>query len=206
MPTAAVSKVSPRMRNLHRALLAGSLSLSVGFVAGCGGSGAGLLTSSQASALQSQLNQVSSALSAGHCANVQTATRSLASDVANLPDTVNANLRGALTSEANQVSTLSVSQCHPTSTPASTSTGATGPTPSPTTTSTSTTSTPTTTSTTHTNTNTTTTPTTPTTPATTPTTPGTNSGGGGLSGGSGGGAGGGGGAGAGGGANGNGNG
>ncbi|HTX31445.1 MAG TPA: hypothetical protein VMD09_08660 [Solirubrobacteraceae bacterium] len=169
------------MRNFHRALLAGSLSLVVGFVTGCGGSGAGLLTGSQASALQNQLNQVSSALGAGHCADVQTATRSLAGQVASLPGTVNANLRQALISEANQVINLSDSQCHPVST---TTTTQSTPTTTATTTTTPTTHTTTTTTTT---TNTNTTPTnTNTTPATTTTTTGTNSGGGGLTGGSGG--------------------
>ena len=172
------------MRNSHRALLAGTLSLAVAFVAGCGGSGTGLLTGSQASALQDQLNQVSSALSAGHCADVQAATRSLANQVASLPDTVSSSLRQALTGEANQVSSLSVTQCHPatstSTTPATTPTTTSTTTP---TTSTHTNTTPTTPTTTNTN----TTPTTPTTPATTPTTPGTNSGGGGLSGGAGGG-------------------
>jgi hypothetical protein len=170
------------MRNLHRALLAGSLSLAVGFVAGCGGSGAGLLTGSQASALQNQLNQVSSALSAGHCADVQTATRNLAGQVSDLPSTVNANLRQALSSEANQVNSLSVSQCHPATT---TTTTSSTPTTTATTTTTPTTHT-TTTTTTATNTNTNTNTTTTTTPATTPTTTGTNSGGGGLTGGAGG--------------------
>jgi hypothetical protein len=159
------------MRNLHRALRAGSLGFVVAFVAGCGASGAGLLTGDQSSALQNQLNRISSALSAGDCSTVRNATRSLADQVASLPATVNANLRQALDSEANQVSTLSVQQCHPVQ-------ATTTPTTPTTTTSTQTTTTQTTTTPT-TQTQTTTTPTT-TTPATTPTTPGTNSGGGGL--------------------------
>jgi hypothetical protein len=167
------------MRNLHRALLAGSLGFVVAFVAGCGGSGAGLLNGNQASALQNELNRISSALSAGDCGTVRRSTRSLADQVASLPTTVNANLRQALDSEANQVSTLSVQQCHP----AQTTTTPTTPT---TTTSTQTTPTQTTTTPT-TQTQTTTTPTT-TTPATPPTTPGNNSGGGGLPGGTAGGA------------------
>jgi hypothetical protein len=177
------------MRNLHRALLAGSLGFVIAFVAGCGGSSAGLLTGNQASALQNELNRISSALSGGDCGTVRRGTRSLADQVASLPATVNANLRQALDSEANQVSTLSVQQCHPVQT-------TTTPTTPTTTTSTQTTTTPTTTTPT-TTTPTTTTPTTP--PATTPTTPGTNSGGGGLPGGNSGGA-------SGGGGNGNGNG
>jgi hypothetical protein len=168
------------MRNVYRALLAGSLGFSVAFVAGCG-SGAGLLSGNQASALQNQLQQISSALSAGRCGAVRSGTQSLASQVASLPTTVNEKLRQALDSEASQVATLAVQQCHP---PTKTQT---------TTTTTPTTSTPTTTTTTQTTTtSTTTTPTTTTptttTPATTTTTPGNNtgtSGGGGLSGGAG---------------------
>ena len=162
------------MRIFHRALLAGSLSLVVGFVAGCGASGAGLLTGSQASVLQNQLNQISSALSAGHCGSVRSATRSLAGQVASLPDTVSVDLRQALTSEANQVSSLAVSQCRSVASPSSTTTTAattTNTTPTTATTPTTPTSTSPTTSTP------TTTPTTPTAPATTPTTPGNTSGG-----------------------------
>jgi hypothetical protein len=168
------------MRNLHRALLAGSLGFAVALVAGCGGSGSGLLTGDQASGLQNELNRISSALSAGDCSTVRSATRGLAAQVASLPATVNGNLRGAIVSEANQVNSLSVGQCHPVTTTRTQTTPAT-------TTSTPTTTTPATTPTTPTQ--TTTTPTTPTTPATTPTTPGNSSGGGGLPGGTGGGAG-----------------
>lgn len=180
MPTTPVSKVRQRMRNLHRALLAGSLALTVALVTGCGGSSAGLLTGDQSSGLQNQLNRISSALSAGDCTTVRRATRSLAARVAGLPPSVNVNLRQAIVSEANQVNTLSLRQCHPVS--------ATKPQTTPTTPTAPTTTTPTTAPTTP-----TTAPTTPTstttTPATTPTTSGTNSGGGGLPGGTGGGAG-----------------
>ncbi len=159
------------MRNLHRALLAGTLGFAVVFVAGCGGGGAGLLTGDQASGLQNQLSRISSALSAGDCGTVRSATRSLAAQVAGLPPAVNINLRQAIVSEANQVNSLSVQQCHPVTT-TKTQTTPTTTTPAPTTT-------PSTTPTTQTQ--TTTTPATTTTPpATTPTTPGNNSGGGGL--------------------------
>ena len=165
------------MRKLHRARLAASLGLAVPLVAGCG-SGAGLLTGGQASTLQNQLSQVSSALNAGQCSHVRTATEDLVSAVASLPASVNDNLRMALDQEASQVSTLAVQQCHPVATT------------TPTTTNTTTTTTPTNTTTTPPTTTTPTTPTTPTntttTPATTTTTPGTNttgsSGGGGLGG------------------------
>ncbi len=184
MPTAALSKVTSRMRKLHRALRVASLGFTVSLVAGCGG-GAGLLTGNQAGALQNQLSQVSSALSAGHCSQVRDATQSLVSAVANLPPSVNDNLRVALGQEASQVSTLAVQQCRPaaSTTPSTTPTTATTPTNTNTTPAT----TPTTTPTMPTTSTTPTTPTNPTTtPATTPTTSGTNttgsSGGGGLGG------------------------
>jgi hypothetical protein len=167
------------MRTLRSALLAGGLGFAVTFITACGG-GAGLLSGSQADNLNNQLDQVSSTLSSGDCNGVRTATRSLVSAVATLPDSVNLTLREDLGHAASQVSTLAVQQCHPaasTTSPITTATTSTAPTTTATTrTNTTTTTTPTTT-----------TPTTPTTPATTPTTPGTNtgpSGGGGLSGGS----------------------
>lgn len=168
------------MRKIRRALLSGGLGFAVSLIAGCGG-GAGLLSANQASTLNNQLNQVSSALNNGHCLAVQSATRDLVSSIAGLPATLNPKLRQDLDFAANQVSLLAVQECHPVSAPTTTPTH---------TTSTATTNTqPTTTSTTPTNTQTNTTPTT-TTPATTTTTPGSNggsSGGGGLSGGAGGG-------------------
>jgi len=167
------------MRNRYRGRLAGSLGVAALLVAACG-SGNGLLTGDQASTLQNQLSKVSSALNAGHCSGVRQATQDLVSEVASLPASVNGNLRQALDQEASQVSTLSVQQCHPASTPKPSTTPTTPTTPTTTTT---TPTTPTTTTTTP------TTPTTPTTtsttPATTPTTTGTNggsSGGGGLGG------------------------
>ncbi len=145
------------MRKLQRALLAAGLGFTVSLVAGCGG-GSGLLTGNQAGGLQNQLSQVSSALSAGHCTQVRTATEDLVSAVANLPASVNDNLRVALGQEASRVSALAVQQCHPVAPTTPTTTPTTPTTPTNTTT----------------------------TPATTTTTPGTNttgsSGGGGLGG------------------------
>ena len=186
MPTTPISKVRPRMRNRYRALLAGSLGFAAFFIAGCGGS-TGLLTGNQASTLQNELNQISSALSAGHCGAVRSGTQNLASEVGSLPTTVSEKLRQALDAEASQVATLAVQQCHPaTTTPTTTTTTTTPTTSTPTTTTATTTST----TTTPTTTTPTTTTSTTTTPATTTTTPGNNggtSGGGGLSGGAGGG-------------------
>jgi hypothetical protein len=171
------------MRKLRIALLAGGLGFVVSFITACGG-GAGLLSGSQASNLNNQLSQVSSAYSAGDCNGVRSATRKLVSGVAALPTSVAGMLRQDLDQAANQVSTLAVAQCRPA---ASTTTSTTQTTN--TTNTTTVTTPPTTTTTTTTPTHTTTPPTTPTTPATTTTTPGTNtgpSGGGALSGGSGG--------------------
>lgn len=163
------------MRNRYRALLAGSLGFAAFFIAGCGGS-TGLLTGNQASTLQNQLTQISSAFGGGNCSAVRSGTQSLVNSVAILPGSVNGNLRQALDQEASQVSTLAVQQCHPVAanTPTTTNTTPTTATTPPT----STTTTPT-----NTNTTPTTTPTTTSTPATTPTTTGTNggsTGGGGL--------------------------
>jgi hypothetical protein len=163
------------MRYFSRALLAGGLGFAVSFIAGCGG-GAGLIPADQASTLNSQLDQVSSALAAGNCNAVRSAAQSLVGAEANLPSTVNSKLRADLNSGVSTVSQRAVLTCHAVTTAATTTT----PTTATTAATTSTTTTPTNTSTT-----------TSTTPATTPTPTGTTStpttGGGGLSGGSGGG-------------------
>jgi hypothetical protein len=166
------------MRYLPRALRGGGLGLAVLFIAACGG-GAGLLAGGQASQLNNQLDQVSSALAQGQCGpQLQNATRNLVNAVANLPSTINTNLRQDLNQGVSTVNELAVRQCRP----ATATTATTAPTTTATTTATTaTTTTPTTTATTT---------TTPTTPATTPSPTGTttgSSGGGGLSGGSGGG-------------------
>lgn len=164
------------MRYFSRALLAGGLGFAVSFIAGCGG-GTGLLPAGPASALNSQLDRISTAIAAGNCAAARSDAQALISQEANLPSTVNSSLRTDLN---NGVSTVSqdLQNCH-----ATTATTTTTPTTTATTTATtSTTTTPTTTATP---------PSTTTTPATTPTPTGTTStpttGGGGLSGGSGGG-------------------
>jgi hypothetical protein len=162
------------MRYFSRALLAGGLGFAVSFIAGCGG-GAGLIPADQASTLNSQLDQVSSALAAGNCTAVRSAAQSLVSAEANLPSTVNSKLRADLNNGVSTVSQRAVGTC----TAATTATTTTPTTTATTTATTATTTTPTTTATTTSN---------PTTPATTPTTPATTptptSGGGGLSGGS----------------------
>jgi hypothetical protein len=163
------------MRYFARALLAGGLGFAVSFIAGCGG-GAGLIPADQASTLNSQLDQVSSALAAGNCTAVRSAAQSLVSAEANLPSTVNSKLRADLNNGVSTVSQRAVVTCHAVTTAATTTTPTTTAT---TTATTATTTTPTTTATTTSN---------PTTPATTSTPTGTTStptsGGGGLSGGS----------------------
>jgi hypothetical protein len=170
------------MRRVSRALLSGGLGFAVSLIAGCGG-GAGLLSGDQANNLSSQLDQVSSAVSAGHCVAAQNAASSFGQAVLGLPSTVSVNLRRDLAAAANTINQSVPQQCHAT-TPKTTQT--TTSTPTATTQTSTTTSTPTTSSTA------TQTPSTPTTTPSTPTTtsPGS-SGGGGLSGGSDGGGGGG---------------
>lgn len=162
MPTAPVSKVRPRMRNLRRALLAGGLGFVVSCIAACGG-GAGLLSGDQANTLNNRASEISGDLAAGRCGAARTAAASLVQDVGNLPSTVEARLRQDLDLGANTISQLAVQQCHPVSTQSRT-TSTTTSTPT-------TTATTTTTPTTHTATTTTTT-----TPATTGTTTGTGTG------------------------------
>ena len=117
------------MRYLHRALLAGGLGFAVSCLAACGG-GAGLLSGDQASTLNNQLTRISSALAAGDCSAVQSASDGLARAVANLPTSVNGTLRQDLDQGASTVGQLAVQQCHSATTQTSptTSTAATSPT------------------------------------------------------------------------------
>jgi hypothetical protein len=170
------SKVTPRMRSLIRALVAGGLGFATSLViAACGG-GAGLLSGDQANTLSNRLDQVSSAVASGNCGAASSASQGLINAVSNLPSTINTNLRQDLNQGASTVSRLASVDCRTTSTRTTTPTTTTATTPTTTTPSTSTETTPTTTTLTT------------TTPATTPTTTGTTStpgsGGGALSGGS----------------------
>jgi hypothetical protein len=155
------------MRFVPRSLLGGGLGFTVSLVVAACGGGSGLLSSDQASTINSQLNQISTALQAGDCRTVSSATVTLSSAVANLPASISPTLRSNLDQGISTVGQLANRDCRPsqaTTTPKTT-----------TTTSTSTTSsTPTTTTSTST---TTTTPTSPTTStsATTPAGPGTTS-------------------------------
>lgn len=120
------------MRLAARALLAGGLGFAVSFLVACGGGGSGLLSTNQAASLNSQLDQVSSALANGDCGAVANAADSLASTVSSLPGTVNGTLRANLDQGASTVRQLAMNECHQTSTAAP---------PAPTTTSTPTTTT-----------------------------------------------------------------
>jgi hypothetical protein len=157
------------MRYASRAILAGALGFAAAFVVACGG-GSGLLSGSDASSLNNQLDSVSSALASKNCGDVSNATSQLADDVVNLPASINSTLRNNLTQGVSTIAHLARRQCANVPT---TPTSPTTPTTTTTTTETHTTTTPTT------PTNTTTTPTTPTstttTPATTTTPPGTTS-------------------------------
>jgi hypothetical protein len=111
------------MRQLSRAILAGGLGFAVALlVAACGG-GSGLLSSDQASSLNGQLDQVSSAVNAGNCGAASSAAASLTNAVSNLPPSVNTTLRNNLDQGASTVSQLAQRDCrHTTSTTTSTST------------------------------------------------------------------------------------
>jgi hypothetical protein len=158
------------MRYASRAILAGALGFAAAFVVACGG-GSGLLSGSDASSLNNQLDSVSSALASKNCGDVSNATSQLADDVVNLPASLNSTLRNNLTQGVSTIAQLARRQCANVPTTPTTQTDTT-------TTDTTTTETHTTTTTT-TPTNTTTTTTTPTntttTPATTTTPPGTTS-------------------------------
>jgi hypothetical protein len=144
-------------------------------IAGCGG-GAGLLSSGQAGSLSSQLDQVSSAVAAGHCGAARNAASNFSQAVFNLPSTISGTLKTDLGSAANTISQLVPGQCHQAAATTTTATSTTNTATSTQTTNTATTTTPATTVTQ-----------TTTTPATTQTSTGTtstgSSGGGGLGGG-----------------------
>lgn len=142
LPIGQVSKVTPRMRYLLRALLAGSLGLVVAFVAACGGR-SGMLSSDQASGLNAQLGQVSTAVTSGQCANATNAANGFTNQVAGLSGQgVDRRLVANLRQGAAVVSQLASHQCTQSTTTSSSSTTSS----STTTTTTTTTSTPTTSS------------------------------------------------------------
>jgi hypothetical protein len=146
------------MRYAPRAILAAALGFAVSFVVACGG-GSGLLSGDTSSALNSQADQVSSAVQAGNCGAAVNASAVLNSDVQTLPVTVNPTLRRNLNQGASTIAELARKDCHhTTSTQATTTSSSTTTTSTSTSTSTSTT-TPTTTTSTSTTSSTATTPT-----------------------------------------------
>ena len=137
------------MRYVLRALRAGSLGLAVASLAACGG-GSGLLSGDQASTLNSQLDRVSAAVSAGQCGAATSAANDFVNYVSGLPRSVNLTLVNNLKQGASTVAVLAARDCHQTTTQSSTSstsstTDTTTSTPSTTTSTSTSTSTPTTT-------------------------------------------------------------
>jgi hypothetical protein len=126
------------MRHASRALLAGGLGLAVSFLVACGG-GSGLLSSDQASTLNSQLDQVSSAVGSGNCAAASSAVSDFSNMVSNLPTGVNQTLRDNLSQDASRLGQLAAADCQNATTTTSTTTTSTSSTPTSTTSSSTTT-------------------------------------------------------------------
>jgi hypothetical protein len=152
------------MRQALRALVAGGLCLAVSLIAACGSSN-GLLSSSTASSLTGQLQQVSTDLQNGDCAKAADDLAVATQNIQNLPSSVSSTLRSNLDQGLTKAQELLAAQCKTATTTTPTTT---------TTTETTTTETTTQPTTTHTTTTATTPPTT-TTPATTTPNPGTTS-------------------------------
>jgi cytoskeletal protein RodZ len=136
------------MRYAPRAILAAALGFAVSFVVACGG-GSGLLSGDQSDALNSQADQVSSAVQSGNCGAAVNASVVLNGDVQTLPVTVNPTLRRNLSQGASTIAELARKDCrhHTTSTQSATTSSSTTTTSTSTSTSTSTTTPTTTTST-----------------------------------------------------------
>jgi hypothetical protein len=132
-----------------RVFLAGGLGLAASFLVACGG-GSGLLSSNQANSLNTQLDQISNAVSAGNCSGASSAINAFSNEVGGLSG-VNSTLQSNLAQDAQKVADLVTKDCHTTvatppattanTTPTNTTSTATAPTSTPTTPSTSTPST-----------------------------------------------------------------
>lgn len=109
------------MRHVSRALLAGGLGLAAAFLVACGG-GAGLLSSDQASTLNAQLDQVSSAVASGNCAAASSAVSDFSNAVSTLPAGVNQTLRDNLSQDATKLGQLAAKDCQNATTATSTTT------------------------------------------------------------------------------------
>ena len=166
-----------------RAIVVGLLGAAVSLLAACGG-GAGLLSGSQSSTLNSQLDAVSSAVDGGQCRAATSAVTNFSNEVAKLPPSINTTLQANLDQGASTLATLASRDCRTNSTATNTTSSSTTSSSSTSTTSSTTPASTSTTSstTTPTSTTTTTTPpppstTTTTAPATSTTSPGTSTGG-----------------------------
>jgi hypothetical protein len=118
-----------------RAFLAGGLGFAASFVVACGG-GNGLLASNDASTLQSQLDRLSQAVSAGDCGTAANALQQFNSAVVGLPAQVSPTLRRNLGQGAATIGRLSAKDCrnaNKTSSSSSSSSSSTTSTPTTTT-------------------------------------------------------------------------
>src|SRR5438105_15816116 len=97
------------MRYVPRALLAGGLGFAMAFVVACGG-GSGLLSSNQASDLNNQLDQLSSAVQGGQCGSATNVANSFSNAVDNLQG-VNPRLVNNLKQWATTVGQLTAHDC-----------------------------------------------------------------------------------------------
>jgi hypothetical protein len=116
------------MRYLPRAVLAGGLGFAAAFVVACGG-GAGLLSGDQASTLNNQLDQLTSAAAAGQCGAASGAASSFSNAIDNLQG-VNQRLVENLKEWATTVGALTARDCRA-QTVTSATTTATTPTTTP---------------------------------------------------------------------------
>jgi hypothetical protein len=118
-----------------RAFLAGGLGFAASFVVACGG-GNGLLASNDASTLQSQLDRLSQAVSAGNCGTAANAVQQFNDAVVRLPAQVSPTLRRNLGQGASTIGRLSAKDCrnaNTTSSSSSSSSSSTSSTPTTTT-------------------------------------------------------------------------
>lgn len=87
------------------------LSCAAVALAGCGSSG--LLDGASASDLQDSLSRVRTAIDDGRCSEARSAARSGAASVAELPDSVDGELRDRLRQGFDELATLAASDCEP---------------------------------------------------------------------------------------------
>ncbi len=99
------------MRHGPRALAGSCLAAAVFFVAACGSSTPGLLTSQQAGALNAQLDRINHKFSRHHCTAAQGAAQNLKTRVAQLPASVSPTVRSALAKGALTVEQYVAQDC-----------------------------------------------------------------------------------------------